>query len=87
MREKFFNVCFKIWKETDFGIEEGMFDLIEESAKKEDVDYLVNKIDLLLKEKMSKYFEEYRKPDLKELKNILINLKNGNSKTKTKKED
>lgn len=87
LREKFFNECFKIWKETDFGIEEGMLDLIEESAKKEDADYLINKIDLLLKEKVSKYFEEYRKPDLKDLKKILIDLKNGDSKTKTKKED
>lgn len=86
-REKFFNECFKIWKETDFGIEDGILDLVEESAKKEDANYLINKIDLLLNEKMSKYFEEYRKPDLKELRKILIDLKNRDSKTKTKKED
>jgi len=72
MREKFFNECFKIWKETDFGIDGGVLDLVRESIQKDDISYLSNKIDFILKENSSKYFEEYVRSELKELKKSLL---------------
>lgn len=80
-REKYYEEVFKVWSETDFGIDDGLLNLIEDSFEKKDVNFLIDKINSLLNKKMSPYFEEYRKPELKELKNYLTKVKNGNTKT------
>ena len=60
-----------LWEEGDFGIEEDFLDLVSSSASEKDKPFLIKSIDNLLAKKKSKYFEEYRKPDLKDLKDEL----------------
>ena len=74
-REKFFIEVFSLWENGDFGIEEGFLDLISSSASEKDKPFLIKGIDNLLAKKKSKYFEEYRKPDLEDLKNEIKEVK------------
>lgn len=84
LKEKLFKEMFNLWNYNDFGIEEAFLSLIEESANKDDSEFIINEINNIINGRKDKYFLEYRKEELDELKSNLENLKNGNNKKREK---